>query len=94
MPFTNPQYIRPACLWQSEIIESPTTIAIGFGADGHSKGSLDILMKVQLSLFDIQKCVKAFEDDETVIDERQICAGNLTGGRDTCQGGKKAKTFE
>lgn len=85
--FENPQQIRPACLWQDEEIGQEQTIATGFGSSAYGTVPLGVLMKVRLDLVDMNKCLKTFEDDDFVIDDRQICAGNLTGGSDTCQGG-------
>lgn len=92
--FKNPKQIRPACLWQEEEIGQQQTIATGFGSSAYGRVPLGVLMKVRLDLVDMAKCLKTFEDDEFVIDDRQICAGNLTGGSDTCQGGNlMMKTF-
>lgn len=47
------------------------------------------LMKVRLDLLDNNICAKTFEDDGNIaITGKQICAGVLSGGYDTCQGGR------
>lgn len=88
VPFDNPQKIRPACLWQSDNIGQPTAIATGWGYTQYAGSISNELMKVQLDLLDNNVCSKSFEDDgNIVISKKQICAGVLAGGRDTCQGG-------
>lgn len=84
--FTN--FIRPACLTQVNNFGAKA-IATGWGSTENYGSTSDELLKVQLDLLDNNLCVEAFEDDDdVVIDEDQICAGLLSGGRDTCQGGK------
>lgn len=43
----------------------------------------DILQKVPLTIFSNQVCGRFYED----IKSSQMCAGVLTGGKDTCEGG-------
>lgn len=81
--------IRPACLWQSRQIDESGAIASGWGRTEYAGSTSDDLMKVYLDILDNQKCVKSFEDEDFLINENQICSGNLTGGHDTCQGGKQ-----
>lgn len=85
--FTEPQKIRPACLWQTENLDQPTTIASGFGYTEYSGTISNELMKVKLDVVSNDLCKKTYEDERLVIDKRQVCAGVLSGGRDTCQGG-------
>lgn len=85
---SNPQRIRPACLWQGDEIIEQQPIAIGFGASTYRSVPLGVLMKVQLDIFDNKKCSDNFEDEDVVIDNRQLCAGSFTGSQDTCQGGE------
>lgn len=81
-------YIRPACLWQHFEVEDNKTIATGWGVIEYSGSNSEELMKVQLDLLDNSNCIKAFEDDGQIeINNSQICAGVLAGGKDTCQGG-------
>lgn len=47
-------------------------------------------MKVELDIINNQQCNRFFEDaklDDGIVDS-QICAGVLTGMRDTCNGGE------
>lgn len=88
VPFTEPQKIRPACLWQTENLGKTTTVASGFGYTQYSGAVSNELMKVQLDVFSSDLCQKVYEDEHLLIDRHQICAGVLSGGRDTCQGGE------
>lgn len=89
VPFTEPQKIRPACLWQSENLDQTTTIAAGFGYTQYSGAISNELMKVQIDIVSNALCKKVYEDERLSIDQRHICAGVLSGGRDTCQGGEE-----
>lgn len=90
LEFKFPKLIRPACLWQSSEIEGTRTIATGWGDTAYAGSGSEELLKVRLDILDKSKCVSTFEDDdEIVINDNQICAGILTGGKDTCQGGQK-----
>lgn len=84
-PFS--KFIRPACLWQSTDIPKTVVIASGWGVTEYAGSASDQLMKVKLDLLANEVCSKAYEDEELIINESQICAGVLAGGRDTCQGG-------
>lgn len=87
IPFSNPKRIRPGCLWSTLAIDQTRTIASGWGNTAYAGSGSDELMKVRLDILDQSLCVKTFEDDDDiVINENQICAGILSGDRDTCQG--------
>jgi secreted trypsin-like serine protease len=48
-------------------------------------------LKVQLKILDANVCSEAYEDHEYfTFTNNQLCAGNLDGGYDTCQGGKSS----
>ena len=88
VPLTDPSNIRPACLWDKDNIGQMKTIATGYGFTQHAGKTSKDLMKVQLDLHQINQCQRIYEDDdELVINNNQICAGDLKGGKDTCQGG-------
>lgn len=90
MDFKFPKAVRPACLWQTSEIEGTRTIATGWGDTAYAGSGSVELLKVRLDILDKSKCVSTFDDDdEIVINDNQICAGILTGGHDTCQGGHK-----
>lgn len=81
--------IRPACLWTTSVINQPKTIATGWGDTTYSGSTSDKLLKVQLDILETSKCTEYYkeESDDILISENQICAGVLSGNRDTCQGG-------
>jgi len=43
------------------------------------------LMEVQIPVIDNAECKRAFANKKSVIDDRVLCAGLLTGGKDACQ---------
>lgn len=89
-PASFSKYIRPACLWQkSNIVESKAT-ATGWGHTEYAGQSSEILMKVSLDILDTGICTRTYEDGGFRVDDKQICAGVLAGGHDTCQGGKSS----
>ncbi|XP_059051620.1 serine protease snake-like [Achroia grisella] len=84
--------IRPACLWRQSGFGGQTkAIATGWGVVNPDTRELaKDLQKVSLSLFDNSDC------DAKLLNTRyrhwkglspsQMCAGELRGGKDTCQG--------
>ena len=82
--------VRPACLWQDDRLNVDSVVATGWGTTefGANQNS-DDLLKVSLDILDIDHCSQFFgrRDDDIIINRNQICAGVLTGGHDTCQGG-------
>jgi len=42
-------------------------------------------MEVQVPVLDNTECKRAFANKNTIIDDRVLCAGYLTGGKDACQ---------
>jgi hypothetical protein len=81
--------IRPACLWQSSQLNSDKVTAIGWGSVASYGATSDDLMKVEINVYNNRECARQFEDNDynIVINDNQICAGVLAGGRDTCDGG-------
>lgn len=86
------KFIRPACLWQTPNINSSKTIATGWGYTEALGQTSEELMKVELDIINNSDCnsflVDAKLDDG--IQDSQMCAGVLTGKKDTCNGGKYA----
>ncbi|XP_046488808.1 serine protease snake-like isoform X1 [Neodiprion pinetum] len=101
-PFDLNAEIRPACLHTENDIPGTKGIATGFGKQAFEReNGSDDLMKVQLTYVPENDCRKTFKVD---IGGRQlpdglipslICAGELGGGKDTCQviGGFEMKSF-
>ncbi|XP_065074304.1 venom protease-like isoform X2 [Ochlerotatus camptorhynchus] len=82
-------FIRPACLYDREMVPSKKAIATGFGALGFAEDPSNELMKVSLNIYDNKLCTEAFAGHRTVkngVLATQLCAGNVEGGYDTCQG--------
>jgi len=42
-------------------------------------------MEIQIPVMDNADCKRAFVNKKVTVDERVICAGVLTGGKDSCQ---------
>nr|CAH7748882.1 unnamed protein product [Callosobruchus chinensis] len=85
--FTN--YIRPACLNTKDYINHKSAIATGWGRLDYAGESSDRLMEVNLSFYDNSVCQKAYRNNfnglANGITSTMICAGELKGGKDTCQ---------
>lgn len=92
-PISFSKFIRPACLWQERQIPEAKVVATGWGLTEFGGSTSSDLLKVQLDLVAIEKCKATFDEDDGVIDGRQICAGDLGGGHDTCQGGEWVESF-
>ena len=60
-------------------------IATGWGLIESFGPNSDDLSRVKLNFLVIEKCIKIFEDDEIVVNDNQVCTGNLKGDEDTCQ---------
>lgn len=83
-------HIRPACLTQSKDISAKEVIATGWGSLKTHGATSDDLMKVKLDVVERGFCnqrVKSKFMGYGVL-ESQICAGDIGGNKDTCNGGK------
>lgn len=83
------RFIRPACLWQSNYINSTNAIATGWGQLEFAGERSDDLRKVALNIIDNNHCQQLYERSKKLrngIVSSQLCAGYLEGGKDTCQG--------
>ncbi|XP_018324880.1 serine protease snake-like [Agrilus planipennis] len=85
------KYVRPACIARSNDVNDVVS-ATGFGKESYSapEGSKQ-LMKVQLNIIPYEKCKQQFYKKSTAVminglEKSMLCAGVLTGGKDTCQG--------
>lgn len=87
------KHIRPACLWQHPIVDDLKVTATGWGYTSEYGFTSDDLMKVNLDVIDGYKCnkfLKGLRRLSNGILKSQICAGVLSGGKDTCNGGKQS----
>jgi secreted trypsin-like serine protease len=83
--------IRPACLWQSDVINYTKTIATGYGTLEYASLTSDVLRKVELDILETRQCNSLLMDSlnlshDKLVDDTQLCAGVLSGGKDTCTG--------
>lgn len=75
--------LRPACLWQSNDTGETNALATGYGSTSFGGPSALHLMKVYLDINTDDECINTFSNDIRL--ETQLCAGDVTGQRDTCQ---------
>ncbi|XP_044742119.1 serine protease snake-like [Chrysoperla carnea] len=83
-------YIRPACLWNSNYINYTRTIATGWGQVGFADDPSPHLLKVGLDIIDNNQCQQYYQGDDRILPRgivsSMICSGVLSGGKDTCLG--------
>lgn len=85
------KYIRPACLWQTSDTNNSKIIATGWGlTEAFGEGS-DELLKVGLDIINNDDCNHYLDDLDNKIIDTQMCAGELKGGKDSCNGGELKK---
>ncbi|PNF38946.1 hypothetical protein B7P43_G07030 [Cryptotermes secundus] len=86
------EFIRPACLHQTDTFQINKTVATGWGRIDYAEKKSDVLLKVVLSIIDNRQCNGLYEMDGVTrelkdgIVPSMMCAGELEGGKDTCQG--------
>lgn len=81
--------LPPACLWQTPDPPFKEITALGYGHKEFAGVISNTLQKVQLDLFKNTKCspfYKRRDDIPLGLTKQQICAGDLSGKKDTCQG--------
>ncbi|XP_046409253.1 serine protease snake-like [Ischnura elegans] len=85
--------LHPACLATEDSYQWRSFVATGWGRVGFGGERSNELLKVELDVFDEAKCNKTFEVEIRTtnqlmrgIDSTMLCAGILSGGKDTCQG--------
>lgn len=83
-------YYKPACIHTEKNI--PDTLgAAGWGRLGLFGDPSSHLMKVNLTIVDLENCTRRYSNvsktrlKDGILDQMQICAGNAEGG-DTCPG--------
>ncbi|XP_053685947.1 serine protease snake-like [Sabethes cyaneus] len=85
------RFIRPACLWQLQTLPDEHLTAIGWGRLGYYGDQPAELHEVDLPLVDQNECNRLLSSPPSRrlrqgVLPSQICAGELTGGKDTCEG--------
>ncbi|XP_063706429.1 serine protease snake-like [Culicoides brevitarsis] len=81
--------IRPACLNTDPNLAWEKAIVIGFGQVSSDGPTSEHLMKVSLSNYPRNECEKTYKDNAGMpqgLLESQFCAGEVAGGKDSCQG--------
>ncbi|KAG8234525.1 hypothetical protein J437_LFUL011101, partial [Ladona fulva] len=88
----NLKELHPACLSTNRTFPGRKAIASGWGRVGHADDGSSNLLKVQLDIFELSVCQKAYEVEirstnqlRRGIVNTMLCAGVLEGKRDTCQ---------
>lgn len=80
---------RPACLCIKDPIPTTTVIATGWGLTEFGGSPSKELLKVDLEVYDQDVCVQYYgmgrKFRRGIIPE-QLCAGDRTGQKDTCEG--------
>lgn len=80
-------FIRPACLWQSNVFVKDKVVATGWGKTEAGVRS-DELLKVGLDVVPNGECQNLWRKhiSSFALYDTQMCAGYLKGGKDTCDG--------
>ncbi|XP_073966663.1 venom protease-like isoform X2 [Choristoneura fumiferana] len=84
--------VRPACLWRRNDLDNYSqALATGWGVvNTRTKETAKELQKVSLSLLDSAHCDRLLANTRNRnwqgFAPTQLCAGELRGGKDTCQG--------
>nr|CAD7461208.1 unnamed protein product [Timema tahoe] len=84
-------FVRPACLYSKNMLNVNKTTAIGWGRIDFAEDPSDILLKVSLSIIPNNQCNQMYHSETKTnalaqgILPSMLCAGELAGGKDTCQ---------
>lgn len=82
-------FVRPACLWQSNFLNYTSLTATGWGLIREKGSPSNDLLKVSLKLITNERCNSLFERYNSLrlgIIDSQLCAGDDVEERDTCNG--------
>ncbi|XP_046808053.1 venom protease-like [Lucilia cuprina] len=91
-----PEFISPICmpitpeLRQKSYVRY-TPFVIGWGKTMEGGTSSNVLQELQIPIYDNQVCRDRYKQQNRLFTENQfdravLCAGVLSGGKDTCQG--------
>lgn len=94
VPFTD--FISPICLPTTQELRSKdykgyTPFVVGWGKTMEGGQSATVLQELQIPILPNQECRDRYAEQNRLVtqdqfDEGVICAGVMTGGKDTCQG--------
>ena len=76
-------YIQTACLPSVDTTDYNYAYAVGWGTKEYQGSAADVLQNVKLTVYDGGNNCQMYEITDWTS---QICAGDLTGKKDTCQG--------
>lgn len=83
------KFITPACLYTKDNIPQRKALATGWGkTDYLAANTNNILLKVELNVFNNDQCSRTYKQTKYLPDgikSTMLCAGELKGGKDTCQ---------
>uniref|UniRef100_A0A182N745 Peptidase S1 domain-containing protein n=1 Tax=Anopheles dirus TaxID=7168 RepID=A0A182N745_9DIPT len=86
-PATN---IQPACLWTGQPIPADVPlVASGWGKLGHFEAPSPVLQRVRIPIIPNDGCNQLLYRSRRMrygVLPSQLCAGELAGGKDTCEG--------
>lgn len=84
--FLTETYVSPICLPNpGEDFTGKECVVTGWGYTRQDGSTSDVLQKVNLLVWDQERCRKAYADVNNVT-ERMFCAGYAEGGRGPCKG--------
>lgn len=81
--------LPPACLWQTSNPPFKEITALGYGHLEFAGVISNTLQRVQLDLFKNPQCSPFYKSGNDIplgLTKEQICAGDISGKKDTCQG--------
>lgn len=94
--------MNPICLPTDDVANrnqdtTSSYYAAGWGRTTEGGNPSNVLMEVELPSLDLSVCKETFKKNNRLISDRQfgdtaLCAGDLSGDKDTCQG-KQAISF-
>ncbi|XP_041563663.1 serine protease persephone isoform X1 [Drosophila elegans] len=79
---------KPTCIWGEKEVANSLVTAIGYGQTSFAGLSSAQLLKVPLKSVSNEECQVHYQVDQLAqgVLGTQMCAGDITGERDTCQG--------
>ncbi|KAH8355385.1 hypothetical protein KR084_000720, partial [Drosophila pseudotakahashii] len=80
--------LKPTCIWAEKEVANSLVTAIGYGQTSFAGLSSAQLLKVPLKSVSNEECQVHYQVDQLAegLKGTQMCAGDISGERDTCQG--------